>query len=184
MSYSKEYRPGTRDFGLLPEALKQSLGTIVPSRDGAIEYRPCVVTLRDGSVHPCVYLLEAQPYISAWGIWPDDDPGKTSVKVRDVISLAESPHRLPQRFANEIYRHRESGMGYTIFTLRFRDMTEQAYVGGNAIDFVPMPLGKATSDIVAVLPHHGRDAGKLELLPYSWCLFGEGASNAVGFRVA
>jgi hypothetical protein len=184
MSYDREYRPGTRTFGPIPDHLKNSLRAIVPSRDGANEYRPCAVTLRDGSVHQCVYVVEAQPYILTWGVWPEDDRGKNELKIADVASLAESPHRIPLQFANELYRRGESGMGYTIFTLRFSDNTEQSYIGGNAIDFVPMPPGKRISDIVSALPHHGRDAEKMQILPYSWCLFGTGKSSAVSFRAA
>jgi len=41
MGYSKEYRPGTRSFGPLPDHLRQPLNAVIPTRDGAIEYRPC-----------------------------------------------------------------------------------------------------------------------------------------------
>jgi hypothetical protein len=36
-------------------------------------YRPCVVTLQDGTVLDRVYLAEAQPWFRHWGVWPEDD---------------------------------------------------------------------------------------------------------------
>jgi hypothetical protein len=169
----RAYRPGTRSFGSFPPHLQAALEAVVPSRDRDIEYRPCRVTLRDGSVHSCVYVVDAQRYIAYWGVWPDDDPAKSHVAVRDVVALAESPFRLPPRFADEIYRRGESAMGYTSFVLRFTDGTEQAYAGGNAIDFVPLPAGKTMADVAAVLPHHDRKGATLRVLHHEWCLFGD-----------
>lgn len=169
--------PGRRSYPPLPESLRASWESVTPSGDEHVAYRPCRLTMEDGSTVDCAYVMDAQSYIDWWGVWPEDDPGKRSVSIEKVVSITESPFRLPVAFANELYRAGESGMGYTIFTLRFADRSEQAYVCGNAVDFVPLPAGKTTADIVAVLPHRGRDAPQKEALPYSWCLFGEGESS-------
>src|SRR5579859_6387213 len=55
------------------------------------------------------------------GVWPETDPGKRWVWIDDVKFVKESPNRLPVRFANELYRSGESGMGYTIFKVVFSD---------------------------------------------------------------
>jgi hypothetical protein len=68
----------------------------------------------------------------------------------------DSPTRLPVRFADEISRHGESGMGHTIFTVVFADGQRQACVTGNAVDFIRYPLGKGPRDVAAVIPHAGR----------------------------
>jgi hypothetical protein len=39
--------------------------------------------------------------------------------MENVAEVRDSPRRLPARFANELYQHGESGMGYTIFTVVF-----------------------------------------------------------------
>jgi len=169
--------PGHRSYPPLPAALRDEWERIEPSGEGAVRYRPSAAILADGTTVECVYLIDAQSYIDSWGVWPEDDPGKQSVRVDDVRAVAESPHRLPAAFANELYAAGESGMAYCIFTLRFSDGTEQAYLGGNAIDFVPLPAGKSMADIVAVLPHEGRRAPQLSVSPYAWCLFGQGESS-------
>jgi hypothetical protein len=137
-----------------------------------------MATLRDGRVVERAYVIDAQSYISTWGAWPDDDSGKHSLDVAEVIRLEESPHRLPPDIADRIYRAGESGMGYTIFTIVFRDGTEQAYVSGNAVDFISYPSGQSAGSIAQVLLHQGRaDTALTEHSPYCWCLFGTGSSK-------
>jgi len=96
---------------------------------------------------------------------------KSHISIADVDALAESPRRLPAKFANELYKSGESGMGYTIFTVVFADGSRQAYLTGNAVDFIRYPEGKTSGDIVDVLPHEGRSAEPISGPQYYWCLF-------------
>lgn len=102
----------------------------MPSGDDELKYYPCRVTLKDGTILDTVYIEPEIPYFRIWGIWPEDDRGKRSVKIEDVLNVEDSPTRLPVRFANEIYEHGESGMGYSIFTVEFSDGQRQACVTG------------------------------------------------------
>ena len=77
---------------------------------------PCRVTLEDGRIFDTVYIQPEMPYLRSWGVYPEDDRGKRFVKIEDVVKVEDSATRLPARFANQIYDHGESGMGYTIFT--------------------------------------------------------------------
>ncbi len=158
----------------MPDALRRQWEAIVPSTSQTLEYRPCSVTLKSGTVIPCVYVIDAQAYINTWGVWPEDDSGKTSIHIEDIASLTESPFRLPVAFANELYRAGESGMGYLIFTVIFSDGSEMPIVGGGAIDFIPLPEDKRMKDIVRVVAHKGRDCNPVPSPKYSWCLFGSG----------
>jgi hypothetical protein len=178
------YVPGKKSFPPLPATLRASWEAITPSTDGKLEYRPCSVTLTNGTTVPCVYVMDAQSYIDAWGVWPEDDKGKRHISIVDVASISESPFRLPPRFANELYRAGESGMGYCILTLVFSDGTEQVCLSGNAIDFVQLPDGKSVADLIAVIPHKGRNAPYVESPKYSWCLFGEGSGAIKSSRYA
>jgi hypothetical protein len=180
----KAYVPGKRSYAALTKGLRVAWETIVPSVDGKLKYYPCSTTLKDGRTLPCVYVMDAQSYIDGWGVWPEDDKGKHHVRIEDVVSIAESPLRLPARMANELYRAGESGMGYCLFTLVFSDGSRQAYVSGNAVDFIHLPNGKTTADISAVLPHEGRNALQKQSPEYFWCLFGEGESGARSQRFA
>lgn len=89
-----------------------------------------------------MYVVAEGPYIRHWGVYPQQDRGKKHISVADVDALAESPMRLPARFANKVYTSGESGMGYTIFTVVFADGSRQAYGCGNALIFSATQTGR------------------------------------------
>jgi hypothetical protein len=157
----------------LPDKLRDDLSAITPSRDGDLTYWPCAARMKDETVLICVYLVPEGPYIKHWGVYPQQDRGKSYISLLDVDALAESPRRLPAQFANKLYMSGESGMGYTIFTVIFADGSRQAYGTGNAVDFIRYPEGKGLSDVVDVLPHEGRNAEPVSSPEYYWCLFSE-----------
>jgi hypothetical protein len=171
------FKPGGRHYPALPPPLKAQLDQVVPSVDGDLKYFPCYVRTKDGRELDRVYVVSAQPYIAQWGVWPDQDPHKYEVRLEDVAEIRESPTRLPPRFAIELYRAGESGMGYTVFTVTFRDGTDESYVGGNAIDFISLPRGQTPRDIVAVTPHAGRERAVSDDAPYYWCIHGDGEEH-------
>ena len=125
-----------------------------------------------------MYVVKARSYIEVWGVWPDQDSHKHEVKLEDVAEIFESPTRLPVKFANALYRAGESGMGYTMFTVRFRGGGERAVVTGNAIDFISLPPGQTPADIIEVVPHQGRDRAVASTQPYYWCIHGSRKSHA------
>jgi hypothetical protein len=139
-----------------------------------LRYYPCAVRLTNGETLACVYVVHDEPYLRMWGVYPENDRGKSWVCVQDVLEIVDSPYRLPARFATELYRHGESGMGYTIFTVVFSDGSRQAYGTGNAVDFVRYPEGKKAKDVVVVLPHEGRNAESARGPGYYWCLYSDG----------
>jgi hypothetical protein len=139
----------------LPEPLKTQLAAIEASKSGGLNYYPCCVVLRTGVTTDRVYVVGENPYISCWGVYPEQDPGKFWVRVEDVVSIIESPSRLPASFATKLYEAGESGMGYQIFTVVLSDGTEQAYVAGTAVDFIEYPDGKGPKNVTAGLPHVG-----------------------------
>jgi hypothetical protein len=154
------------------------LDAIAPSSDGRLQYRPCRVLLNDGRWIDRVYVVDANAYIKTWGVWPEDDPGKTAIRIEQVVKVEDSPSRLPVSLANCLYKSGESGMGYCVFTVEFRDGRRQAYVTGNAIDFITVPPGLRNSDALRVIPHEGRECDPVQGPDYAWCLYGrrEGAA--------
>ena len=139
---------------------------ILPSRDENKAYYPCKVVLHNGTVHERVYLIDAVDYARSWG----HNPGRSTLTASEIAAVEESPERLPPVFADQLYAAGESGMGFCMFTVRFRDGTQQAYVTGNAIDFLQLPNGRTAGDVVAVLAHTGRESqSALAELPYEWC---------------
>ena len=161
------------NFPKLPDKLREDLSAITPSVDGDLTYWPCAARLKDGTVLVCVYVVPETPYIRRWGVYPQRDREKSYISLADVDSLGESPRRVPARFANQLYKSGESGMGYTIFTVVFADGSRQAYSTGNAVDFIRYPEGKKPSDVVDVLPHEGRSAEPISGPEYYWCLFAD-----------
>src|ERR1700687_3479339 len=89
--------------GALSEQLAQQLATVEPSYDGHMVYRPCRVTVDDGSIHDRVYVVEASPYKQMWGVWPENDPAKVSIAVERLAKIEASPSRLPAGLATKLY---------------------------------------------------------------------------------
>ena len=109
-------------------------------------YYPCSVTLDDRRVLERVYVMEYETYIKVWGVDPEDDRGKESVAIAQIIEIRENPWRLPIALANELYGAGESGMGYLLFTVEFSNGFVQPYVTGNAVDFIVPPPGLRAAD--------------------------------------
>lgn len=147
------------------EAVPTAVGQWMP-------YRPCDIVLKNGQRIDRVYVVPEEPYILMWGVWPEDDKGKESIRIDDVAEVHDSRHRLPARFAEKLYAAGESGMGYTIFTVLFADGSHMAIQTGNAIDFITYPAGKGPMDVVDVVPHVGREDPQLcKGSGYFWCLY-------------
>jgi hypothetical protein len=157
----------------LPEFIREALNNIEPSGDSELLYYPCRVTLKNGETLDTVYIEPEKPYFRAWGVYPEDDRAKRWIRIEDVAEVMDSPTRLPARFANEIYRNGESGMGYTIFTVVFANGSRQACVSGNAVDFIRYPIGKRPADVTEVIPHEGRNSQPIMAPQWYWCLHSE-----------
>jgi len=178
--YELETAPGVWQEQLLEKHItyspllshvREALKGIEPTGDGELVYYPCRVVLKSGEACDTVYIVPEEPYMKQWGVYPENDSGKRWIKMEDITEVMESPIRLPARFANQIYDHGESGMGYTIFTVVFSDGERQACGTGNAVDFIRYPNGKGPNDVVAVLPHEGRNAQPVRAPDWYWCLY-------------
>lgn len=106
-------------------------------------------------------------------MWPSDHAPQSEISLESIETIAESEHRLPMRFADEVFRGGESGMGYTVFKIVYKGGSDSAHVCNGVADFVDFPVGKRTNDVSAVILHSGRDVRPLRATPeYVWCLFG------------
>ena len=164
-------------YPAIPDELKAQLNRITPSHDRGITYFPCAVTLDDGRELERVYVVEHEPYIRIWGVTPEQDSGKKSISIERVVAIRESAFRLPPKLATTLYAAGESGMGYCIFTVKFSDGSRQAYVTGNAVDFITPPSGLTASAAKKVYPHKGREASLQQGPDYYLCLY-QGADDA------
>jgi hypothetical protein len=91
--------------------------------------------------------------------------------IEEVDQVRDSPNRLQPQFANKLYQAGESGMGYCVFKLVFDNGETLDVVSGNAIDFIPLPVGLTTTNIKDVLPHEGSRKDFAKGLSYYWCLY-------------
>lgn len=161
-----------RHFPSLSSHLKHQLEGIVPVQTSAeLWVWPCEVRLHSGLTMDRVYLARAAPWFEVWGVWPDQDPWKSEVDVRDVADVRDSPTRIPAHWAEKPYRGTNGGMGGAVFALIFRDGYRLTVRGGDAHDFIDYPEGYGPSDIVDVDCHLDRSSPHTILPPFSWCLF-------------
>lgn len=156
----------------LPEGLAQQLEHVEPSVDYGLRYRPCRVTLIDGTCIDRVYVQEVDEcWQQSWGFDPDDDEIAV-LAVDEIASIEESPTRLPVRFANALYEAGESAMGGTFFALTFRDGSLRYFSAGNAVDFIDWPDGVGPDDVDGVVPHVGRmREDRIESPGFVWALY-------------
>ncbi len=164
-------------YPLVPRHIHESLRGIEPTQDGELTYFPCSITLTSGEVLDTVYFMPERPIRKLWEAYLQSDGAKRLIRLEDVAEVRDSPTRLPARFANELYQHGETGMGYTIFTVVFSDGTRQACVTSSSVDFIQYPHGKSLLDVTAVVPNEGREDKLLVKAPPGW--FSKG-TNAPG----
>lgn len=136
-----------------------------------MEFRSCQVTLKNGDVLDNVYIAELDSYLKDWGMLPNYDSGKMSILIEDIENITSSPNRLRPELANKLYQAGESGMGYCIFKMIFDNGQTLDVLTGNAVDFVPIPIGLTTDNIIDVLPHAGSRTNYTNGINYYWCLF-------------
>jgi len=144
------------------------------------------VLLRQGELYERVYVMDRDTYVQLGGIWPDPPDGTSALAIENIDWIEDSPHRLTPEIATKIYEAGETGLGYRVFTLLLENGTRLPYSTGRQVDFLELPPGVTTWDIVDVLPHVGREffQGK-GFQPYThagsfdWCLY-EGESRGRG----
>lgn len=154
----------------LSATLAAQLALVPKSHHGHLEYAPCLVRLRSGEVLPRVNLVGAAAFSAWWG----NDPKRSFLDVAEIASIEESPFRMPAELADIVYEAGESGMGYCIFTVHFRDGRILPFLTGNAVDFPDWPSDIDPREAVAVDPHVGRDilgGTSTGSAPFVWCLY-------------
>jgi hypothetical protein len=82
-----DYRPGKGQYPPLPVEIQKQLKMVELTHDGMMEYFPCAVTLGTGEICECVYFANAESYIKVWGVWPEDDPEKRTLRLEDVTLI-------------------------------------------------------------------------------------------------
>ncbi len=158
-------------FPSISPKLHAKLMTIEPSFDGRMEYRPCAVALKDGTRLECVYVAGEDDYHRCWEIWPQQVPGRLWVSVDEIVDLMASPHRLPAKFANQIYAGKEGREGYYAFRVHFQDGTSCGYCAETGPDFIPYPEGKNAADVVSIEPQTFYGSTVRISPDYYWCLY-------------
>lgn len=165
--------PSMNRFHPLTEAIRGQLAHIEPIVISGVKYFPCSAYTFSGQLMNCVYIVEADGYHRHWGVWPEDDKAKQSLSITELSSIAESAYRLPAQYAKKIYAGGESGMGYHVFTVRFKNGIEQKYVSGGAVDFITYPNGLRAEDVADVSLRATTEGQLLSPPTYYWCLYSD-----------
>lgn len=133
---------------------------------------PAVSKLKAGNSSIACTSLRRLVGTNIGGVWPLDDPCKSSFSIARVKRIFSSPSRLPALLANKLYRGGETSMGGTSFALILRDGRRIPVLTGNAVDFPEYPPEVKPSDIVDVI--HGYNeisASRIGTADYCWCLY-------------
>ena len=153
----------------MSDVVFEQLMRISPNTIENLNIYPCDITLQDGSRLDRVAVAERRFWKPLWGHILRDPNNKT-IDAIEIVEVRESEWRIPKEHADRLYSAGESGMGYTFFVAEFSDGLRQAYLGGNALDFIHCPEGRTPNDIVEVHPHAGRMASDPISLPeFLWC---------------
>jgi hypothetical protein len=128
---------------------------------------PCSVQLQDRVVRECVYFVDLSGFKRLWGSErPEEVPGLWAISPSQVASIRESSCRLAAKFANEIYKAGESGMGYFDFCLVFSWWCRRDYCVGSFVDFLEYPRWLSPSDVKRVMLY--RNKRRLRTTPRTW----------------
>ena len=92
-----------RRYPVPTEKILAQILSVPVSVDRWMPYRPCDVVLKNGRRVDRVYVVPEEPYILMWGVWPEDDRGKSSVLLDELAEVRDSRHRLPAPFAQKLY---------------------------------------------------------------------------------
>jgi hypothetical protein len=156
-----------------PTSLLRQLETIEPSDfEPGTQLYPCSARMKDGTVEERAYFVAAETAVRLFGPAGIDAVSRSlRLPIDRVVSVAESPARLPAKFANQIYRAGETHYGCYLFTLVFSRWRRSRYMVGGFVDFLFYPSGRGPSDIQkAVL---GNGARRATAVPkFKWCVYG------------
>jgi hypothetical protein len=154
----------------LPPHLTPLLEKITPSLAFGQKYFPCSVKLADGQELSCVYIIDAAEHANRKGELPLDFY-PNPIPIEQVVDISESPNRLPQPLAQQLYDQGESGMGTYFFTVEFSNGAQLFYTAGSLLDFIDPPAGLKAGDAVRVIPHQALSSDHSSGLSYRWCIY-------------
>jgi hypothetical protein len=129
---------------------------------------PCSARLHDGTVSDCVYFITAGAAERLFGT--EGVSERPRISPEQVVSVAESPARLPASFANQIYRAGETHYSCYIFTLVFSRWRRRKYLVVGPVDFLFFPRGRGPSDVKDVVLHSGSNRPS-DVPAYKWCVY-------------
>lgn len=161
---------GVLPAGPLGMSLREDLDRLPHSSFPTLEdpYHAARVVTTNGQTHSNVSFVSQKNYLEIWG----PDPDRDYILPSQVRTISASPNQLPPRYADQIYSHGESGMGFVVFRLGFRDGTHADFSSGGLAEFVMLPSGYTFEDIVGVkFPTSWEEASLRHVPSYYWCVF-------------
>jgi hypothetical protein len=150
---------------------KQFIKKITPSVIFGKKYYPCAVKIEDGRELLCVYFIDANEHANTKGKIQQGVHHR--IPVEQVVDIFDSPYKLPQPLADELYQQGETTMGAYFFTVEFSNGAQLSYSTGGMVDFIDTPKGLKSSDAVKVIPHKMLSNNQSSGKDYYWCIYRE-----------
>jgi len=139
--------------GSLRADVAVQLSKVQPSFHDGTRLYPCEVVTDDGTVHPRVYVMEAQSLLKYWGSWPWEYGFGSWLKVETIQSLRSSPVRLHAELASRLYDAGESGHAYYAFGVELLDGRRIHHLTAGVADFPQWRADVEPADAIEVFPH-------------------------------
>jgi hypothetical protein len=140
------------DTPAIPPHLSEQLKAIKPQamhfHDDHIVVYPCLVHLNDRQVHPCTYLMTLKAATRCWWLKVDDSQ---KIDVRNIVTVENSPYRLPEYLARNIFG--ESRMGSLNGIFKFKDGRALPFLTVESLEFPMLPEGYSIADITNIKLH-------------------------------
>ena len=157
------------DAPSLPPSIAEQLKEIAPQNirtgDKKTSVYPCSVTLNDGRVQQCTYLMSVLAAKRWWWIKTDS---KHQIQVQNIVSISPSPYRLQESLANKILEAGETGMGYTSGVFQFKNGKTLPWVTTESMEFMDLPDEYSIHDIIDIKLHIKNEEGKELIRPKSY----------------
>ena len=157
------------DAPSLPPSIAEQLKEIAPQNirtgDKKTSVYPCSVTLNDGRVQQCTYLMSVLAAKRWWWIKTDS---KHQIQVQNIVSISPSPYRLQESLANKILEAGETGMGYTSGVFQFKNGKTLPWVTTESMEFMGLPDEYSIHDIIDIKLHIKNEEGKELIRPKSY----------------
>jgi hypothetical protein len=133
-------------------------------------YYPCSVELITGQIEKCVYLLSV--YANEHCFWLKKE---NQIQLDQIKCFFPSKYRLPYKFAEQILKHGETGMGYVSGSFEMTDEKILNWISHESLEFPELPNEYLIQDIknIKIQRIKDNDLTTIKSKPYKIVIYRE-----------